>query len=154
LSRIAQAFDSWQNRIFASASIRIVAGAALLALAGCGVGGFSLEKAEVDRSIITSNVPSSTSTGADSGFAADQATIRNAVSSVDLEEAAGRPLAWANADTGSRGSITELAESRAKGELCRDFAATRESFDGVALYRGRICMVGAGAWRIDDFRAA
>jgi hypothetical protein len=153
LSRIAQAFDSRQDRIIASASVKIAAVAGLLMLAGCGVGGFSLEKAAVDHSIVTSNVPA-TSVAADYGLVADQVTIRNAVSSADLEQMAGQPLAWANADTGSRGQITGLAESKAKGELCRDFAATRESFDGIALYKGRICMVGAGTWRIDDFRAA
>ncbi len=131
----------------------LAAPAALLVLTGCGAGGFSLEKLDVDRSIVTSNVPAGAA-AADAGLAADQMTIRNAVSSADIEEAAGRPLAWANVDTGSRGSITALAESRAGKELCRDFAATRESFDGVSLYRGRICMVGAGAWRIDDFRAS
>lgn len=133
--------------------MKIAAMAGVLALAGCGVGGFSLEKAAIDRSIVTSNVPTD-SVAADYGLVADQVTIRNAVSSADLEEMAGRQLSWANADTGSRGSITGLAESRTKGELCRDFAATRESFDGIALYEGRICMVGAGAWRIDAFRAA
>lgn len=153
MSRIAQAFDSRQDRIFASASIRAAALAGLLALSGCGVGGFTLEKAAIDRSIVTNNVSTDSAT-ADYGLVADQVTIRNAVSSADLEETASRSLAWANADTGARGQISGLVETRNKGELCRDFSATRESFDGVSLYRGRICMVGAGAWRIDTFTAA
>jgi hypothetical protein len=33
------------------------------------------------------------------------------------------------------------------------FSVTRESFDGVILYRGRICMMGPGAWRIEEFKA-
>ncbi|KQZ16287.1 hypothetical protein ASD50_10585 [Mesorhizobium sp. Root552] len=153
MSRSAQPFDSWQYPNIASFGVKIVTLACVAALAGCGVGGFSLEKAEVDRAIITSNVQAS-ATVTDGGMVADQLTIRNAVSSADLEESAGRSLSWANADTGSRGSITGLTESRNKGELCREFAATRESFDGIALYNGRICMVGAGVWRIDDFKAA
>ena len=129
--------------------------AALLVLAGCGVGGFSLGKADVDPSILTSNVPSAnTDVAADAGLAADQMTIRNAASAADLEELGGRPLMWANADTGSRGAISGIAETRAGGELCRAFSATRESFDGVVLYQGRICLVGAGAWRLDAFKAS
>lgn len=153
MSRTAQPFDSWQHRNIASFGGKIAILVCLAATAGCGVGGFSLEKAEVDRAIVTSNVQAN-SIPADGGLVADQVTIRNAVSSADLEESAGQPLAWANADTGARGSITGLTESRSKGELCRDFAATRESFDGIALYKGRICMIGAGIWRIDDFKAA
>ncbi|MET3660625.1 hypothetical protein ABID44_000939 [Aquamicrobium ahrensii] len=126
----------------------------LLSLGGCGMGGFSLDKAGIDRSIITSNVPSTNSgTATDAGFAADQTTVRNAASSADLEELGGQPVLWANADTGSRGSISGIAETRIKGELCRVFSTTRESFDGVTLYKGRICMLGAGAWRIDEFEA-
>ncbi len=129
--------------------------AALLSLAGCGMGGFSLDKAEIDRSIITGNVPSAdTGTATDAGFAADQMTIRNAASAADLRELGGQPVMWANADTGSRGSISGIAETRTRGELCRAFSTTRESFDGVTLYQGRICMVGAGAWRLDEFKAS
>lgn len=122
-------------------------------LCGCGIGGFSLEKADVDRSVVTSSVASPASPG-DPTLAADQATIRNAVSSADIETLAGKELAWANAETGSRGTILKLAEDKTTGRLCRRFTATRESFDGVALFRGEACMVGTGAWRIENFSVA
>lgn len=155
MSRNAQASDNRRTPRGISVSVRAIASVVLLSLGGCGMGGFSLDKAEIDRSIITSNVPSTVSgTATDAGLAADQMTIRNAASAADLEELAGQPLAWANADTGSRGAISAIAETKARGELCRAFSTSRESFDGVTLYKMRICMVGAGAWRIDEFRPA
>lgn len=126
--------------------------AGILALAGCGAGGFSLEKAEVDRSLVTSSVAAGQTSGSD-GIEADQATIRNAVSSADVEQLAGKEIAWANADTGARGSITQLTEARRGGRLCRSFAGSRESFDGVAMFEGQACLVGQGAWRLETFKA-
>jgi hypothetical protein len=127
--------------------------AGLFVLCGCGAGGFSLEQADIDKSIVTSSVSSASASG-DATLVADQATIRNAVSSADVETLAGKELAWANAETGSRGTIMRLAEDKMAGRLCRRFTTTRESFDGVALFRGEACMVGTGAWRIENFSAA
>jgi len=102
-----------------------------LPLTACGTGGFSLEKAEVDRSIVTSSAPAATPADADS--ASDQTTIGNAVSSADIEQLGGQDVPWANAGTGSSGSITELAELKDAGRTCRRFTASRESFDGVEI---------------------
>ena len=123
-----------------------------LPLAACGAGGFSLEKAEVDRSILTSStsVPSApVSSDRDS----DQTTIGNAVSSADIEQLGGQAVPWANAGTGSRGSITGLAELKDNGQTCRRFKASRESFDGVAMFEGELCLSSAGGWRMQDFKA-
>ena len=152
MSRIAQPIDSLPAKLFGSACLRAPLLAATLLLSGCGVGGFSLEKAEVDRSVVTGSVTADAAPD-DAGLASDQQTIRNAVSSVDVEELGGKPVPWANADTGSRGQITELAEEKASGVLCRRFAASRESFQGVVLYRGAACQAGSGAWQIQDFKA-
>lgn len=120
---------------------------------GCGAGGFSLEKAEVDQSILTSTVPA-TAARRDTVTASDETTIRNAVSSSDIATARGKPLPWANADTGSRGVITAMAERKQEdGLLCRSFTTSRESFDGVALYTGDVCTAGAGVWRMVAFTA-
>jgi hypothetical protein len=124
---------------------------AALPLAACGAGGFSLEKAEVDRSIVTSSAPSSPAAPvADND--SDQTTIGNAVSSADIKELGGQAVPWANAGTGSRGAITELVELKDGGLTCRRFSATRESFDGVALYKGELCLAGAGGWRMQEFK--
>jgi surface antigen len=151
LSRIAQAFDSRQWSVIASASAKAAIVMVVLPLAACG-GGFGLEQVEADRSIVTSSTPASASP-LDQDRASDQTTIRNAASSADIRELGGQTVSWANADTGSRGSITELAEFKEKGQTCRRFTASRESFDGVALFKGEVCLAGAGAWRIQDFRA-
>ena len=66
---------------------------------------------------------------------------------------AGQSVPWANAGTGSRGSITGLAELKDKGQTCRRFKASRESFDGVAMFEGELCLAGAGGWRMQDFKA-
>lgn len=153
MSRAAQAD---QPSIFAGPGLRVVRHAVLLGVcalvSACGAGGFSLQKAEVDRSLYTSSSPA-----ADKPFDADklsdESTIRNAVTSADLETLAGSPLPWANAGTGARGQITAIAESKASGALCRRFSATREKFDGIAMYRGETCMAGAGAWRMQSFEA-
>ncbi|TGP22761.1 MULTISPECIES: RT0821/Lpp0805 family surface protein [unclassified Mesorhizobium] len=153
MSRIAQAFDSGQWSVIASASAKAALLTLALPLAACGAGGFSLEKAEVDRSIVTSSAPSSPAQPAGSDTDSDQTTIGNAVSSADVRELGGQPVPWANAGTGSRGAITELVELKDGGLTCRRFNATRESFDGVALYKGELCMAGAGGWHMQQFKA-
>ena len=150
MSRGSQAFDSRPARIFGSAWLRVLA--AVLPLAGCGVGGFSLEQAGIDRSIITGNVPA-TAAADDSGMEADRATIRDAVSSADIEGLAGKAVPWANSDTGSRGLIIDLEQYKDDARPCRRFTASRERFDGVAMFRGEACPIGAGAWRLEDFKA-
>jgi hypothetical protein len=153
LSRIAQAFDSRQWSVIASASVKAAVVALAIPLAGCGAGGFSLEKAEVDRSIVTSSTSASPAAPAASDTDSDQTTIGNAVSSADIKELGGQAVPWANSGTGSRGAITELVEFKDAGRTCRIFTATRESFDGVALYKGQLCMAGAGGWHMQAFTA-
>lgn len=154
MSRIAHRFDSRPVGTFLSSCLRAAAPCVLLVLAGCGAGGFSLEKAEVDRSIVTGSISSGTSDTTDAGMASDEATIRNAASSADLQELANQAVPWANSATGSRGTITALAETgdAAKGR-CRRFDVSRESYDGVTIYKGSICMTPAGAWQMQDLKA-
>jgi hypothetical protein len=153
LSRAAQAD---QPSIFGGPGLRGCSVAATLCasllLSACGAGGFSLEKAEVDRTFYTSNVPAPR-TPVEVERVSDEATIRNAVTSADVETLAGAPLPWANAETGARGQVTGIVETKGKGSLCRSFSATRESFDGVGMYRGEACMVASGAWRMQSFDA-
>ncbi|MBL8577408.1 MAG: hypothetical protein JNK47_09300 [Mesorhizobium sp.] len=141
--------------MFDGPALRAIPGVALLCaaaiLSGCGAGGFSLEKAEVDRSLYTSSAPAATRTFDAERFS-DEGTIRNAVTSADLETLGAAPLPWANAGTGARGQIIHIAEKKAPGTLCRQFSATRENFDGVTMFRGEACMVGtSGSWRMTSF---
>lgn len=154
MSRIAHIFDSRPVGTFLSSCLRAAAPCALLVLAGCGTGGFSLEKAEVDRSIVTGSISTGASNATDTGMASDEATIRNAASSADLQGPANQAVPWANSATGSRGTITALAETgdATKGR-CRRFDVSRESYDGVTMYKGAICMTPVGTWQTQDFRA-
>jgi surface antigen len=120
-----------------------------LQLSGCA-GGVDLSKIEVDDTLKTSAV-NAPSAGADETRVSDMLTIRNAVSSADPEKAETTEIPWANADTGSRGAITSFAEYERRGLLCRKFEATRESFDGVALYAGDTCKVEDGSWQMLAF---
>lgn len=130
----------------------VVRFSALLCLAvlatGCASGGFSLRQAEVDRSILTGSIDSKPAPQPDTTRTSDENTIRNAVSSADLDGLGGGSVPWANPDTGSRGAISALTETRRSGRLCRTFTTSRESFDGVALYKGETCMGDAGAWNL------
>jgi hypothetical protein len=148
---VLQAFRNRPRCVFASACAKAGLLGAALALCGCGAGGFSLEQADIDRSVVTASVSAATP-GTESDITADQATIRNAVSSADIEEQAGKPLAWANPETGARGTITELAQTKDKGRLCRSFGGSRENFDGVSLFTGQACMAGPDLWRIEAFK--
>jgi len=126
----------------------------MFALAGCGAGGFSLDQANLDRSVVTSSVSPASSEAPPPGMdiAADQNTIRNAVSSADIDQLAGKPLAWANPETGARGAITQLAQSRQAGRICRSFGGSRESFDGISMFKGQACMAGPDLWQIETFK--
>jgi surface antigen len=139
----------------ASTSLSRVAAGALVAIsllaAGCGAGSASL-KAETDPSMVGSVSPQTAASG-DVEKVSDEATIRNAVTSADVSQLSSNEIAWANADTGSKGAISTLVESQEKGQLCRKFTTTRESFDGVALYEGKACMAGPGNWQMLAFSA-
>lgn len=125
--------------------------AATTMLGGCASGGFSLSKADVDPSIVTGSTKATASDTSASDQASDENTIRNAVSAADVSGLGGNPVPWANPETGSRGAISALVEEKKSGTLCRRFTTSRERFDGVALYKGQVCMIAPGAWQVQGF---
>ena len=127
---------------------------ALSTVSGCGAGGFSLKEADVDRSLYTSDIPPDAKRTLDKGRSSDEQTIRNAVSSVDLTSLDGKSIAWANTETGTRGVITDVTEFKEDRLLCRGFITTRESFDGVGLFKGEVCTASAGVWHMQSFVAS
>lgn len=124
---------------------------AVLPLSACATSGFDVSKAEVDQATQTGSLAAS-GQPVDPVRNSDEATIRNAVSAADPEAAQMQPLAWANADTGSRGAISNMIEKQQDGTLCRQFTASRESFDGVALYSGDACKGDRGNWFMRSFK--
>lgn len=104
----------------------------------------------VDQGLVTSTV-AAVPQAQDAETQSDALTVRNAISSADLSTLDSSPLAWANADTGSRGAISAVSEDKDKGVVCRKFTTTRERFDGIALFQGRACMVAPGMWQMTAF---
>ena len=120
-----------------------------LMLASCmgGSMGF-LDPTPVDRtlttgSIQTRNAPDSIS---------DELTVRNAVSSADLTKLGTTPLPWANSSTGSAGVIRDVSETHEGPVLCRDFSTSRHSYDGIANFIGKTCLIGNGQWQLLNFQ--
>lgn len=150
MSRVAQAYARRPAQHLPRLIARLAAISACLTLAACG-GGMSLSKIEADKSILTSAVAPDPNIAADPQAVSDQATIRNAVSSANLEEVSG-PLAWANIETSSRGSIFDIVEVKRKSALCRSFKTSRESFEGVSIYSGETCTQQGGAWYMRIFK--
>jgi len=150
LSVIAQA-SRFRGAIRKTCRTAALLAVATLSLSACS-SGFDLSKSEVDKLAHTGSLPAS-GQPADPVRSSDETTIRNAVSSADPDAAQVQPLAWSNADTGSRGAISNLIETKEEGgTLCRQFTASRESFDGVALYSGDACKGDRGVWYLRNFK--
>ena len=140
--------DSSLQRLF-HAFTAIYLGTSLLS--GCGLTSNALKKAESDPSLVTGSV--APETPVDLNRQSDEATIRNAVSSANLDAIGGKPLAWANQGTGSRGAVSKISEIRNEGQICRKFETSRESFEGIALFGGKTCLNDNGDWSMLNFDA-
>lgn len=146
MARRAQVLAGWNRRVFLWLSL-----GAALAAAGCGARGFSIEDAAPDRALVTGAIAPRQAVASDPLAASDEDTIRNAVSSAIVDEAGEDGVGWANAGTGSRGAIRQIVEKRDGPRICRRFTASRESFDGVHLYRGETCLGPSRFWTMTAF---
>jgi hypothetical protein len=149
LSRLAQAFLLLGK--FKTACPAALSMVVALSLSACATGGIDKATDDIDQATQTGAL-AATGQPADPTRISDETTIRNAVSAADPEQAKLQPLAWANADTGSRGAISDMMEKQDGGVLCRQFKASRESFDGVALYAGDACKGDRGVWYLRNFK--
>ncbi|WP_187969972.1 RT0821/Lpp0805 family surface protein [Aquibium microcysteis] len=127
--------------------------ALVLIASGCTSRAPSLDSLGFDQ-IKTGSISGGRAVAPDAERMSDETTIRNAVSSANLDEAPGAPLAWANSQTGSRGEIFGVTQYMDETRLCRRFRVSRESFQGVSLFRGEVCMSMAGEWWVRTFEAA
>lgn len=140
LARPVQGFDGWGRTVFLWLSL-----SAAVPLAGCGSRGISIEDAVPDAALTTGSI-----TRSDAAYP-DASTIRDAVSSAVVEEIGEAGIGWANVGTGSRGVIRDVSERRDNGVICRSFAATHESYEGVHLYRGETCLGSEQRWAMQRF---
>lgn len=61
-------------------------------------------------------------------------------------------LAWSNPDTGNRGTIMAIDRFvGTKGEACKKFETTVDSFSGIAIYKGETCQMEKDRWVLSDF---
>jgi|EP01132_Coremiostelium_polycephalum_P010523 surface antigen len=121
----------------------------LCLLSGCAMKSFSVESAVPDKATVTGSVAPAPQV--DAKGAADQSTVRNIVSALNFTQWGNKPLPWSNPETGSQGTITAIAEKKTETGLCREFQTSRESFDGVMLYKGETCMQDGGQWTLKSF---
>ncbi len=134
-----------------SAKPFLLALVAACCLSGCVVSGGGLEDA-ADATVTNSVAAGLPAVGVEAPLdRSDQNTVRNAVSAADMAQADARPMAWANADTGASGVISDIRERRAGDVICRQFRTSRQRFDGVALYDGEACTKGRGEWTLTRF---
>ena len=117
-----------------------------LALSGCMSTSFDFFGSKPD-----STVTNSLAAKKSSETVSDEVTVRNAVTSADLDKLANAPLPWANASTGSAGVVSTISEARADGVVCRSFVTTRHAYDGIANFAGEACLGTNGEWRLMDF---
>lgn len=147
LRRVQASRGILRQRIGCATGLRLVLAPLILALGGCVTSGFGLGDDRPDKTIVTGSVSSSAVAAGDAETRSDEVTIRNAVTSANLETLADGVLSWANAETGSRGEVATIVEFERDGVRCRRFGASRESFQGVALFTGETCLTpGAGWW--------
>jgi len=140
--------------VFAQAFKAVAVIAAVTTLAGCSMTGRGLDETAVgaiaivdDNATIASDPfrPAENAEGAARDRLLDEDTIRNAVTSANLNDHDGA-VQWANQSTGSKGTITGIRQRKVAGQVCRSFDATRESYDGVTLYQGDLCLDRRTGW--------
>jgi surface antigen len=127
----------------------IASAVVLCMLSGCAMKDFSIENAVPDKAAVTGSIVPAQQI--DIKSSSDQNTIRNIVSALNFTQWGSKPLPWSNPETGSQGTITAIAEKKDGSGLCREFQTSRESFDGVMLYKGETCMQNGGQWALKSF---
>ena len=117
------------------------------ALSGCMSGLDLFSDSKVDTTVRTATVQNG-----NTERLTDEITVRNAVSSADLARTEGAAIPWANSASGSAGVISSIAENQdTAGRPCRDFVATKHSYQGIANFTGRTCMGNSGEWLLLAF---
>jgi hypothetical protein len=115
---------------------------ACLGLSACMGGGSSAVSAlAIDKTTTGSIVPLS----AEGEIMSDESVIRDLVGNLRQDELA-NSQPWSNSLTGSAGVISNLTTLDEGAKTCRLFETTRHSFDGVALFNGRVCRRPDGGW--------
>ncbi len=123
---------------------------ACLCLSGCVSGGSSAVSAlAIDETTTAAITPLS----AESEILSDETVIRDLVANLSEDElVVSQP--WSNSLTGSAGVVSNFTTLTDGARTCRLFQTTRHSFDGVALFNGRVCRRPDGGWDLIGFDRA
>ncbi|MHC5306626.1 RT0821/Lpp0805 family surface protein [Bartonella sp. LJL80] len=127
----------------------------VLPMQGCIVAGFKADKADAsfkpDASIVTGSIAPTPQATVSPVQQSDQLVVRDKISTLNKGEIGAASFNWENAVTGSEGVISQIAERKANGRLCRSFQTTRAAYDGVNLYQGQVCQVADDVWTMTAF---
>ncbi len=104
----------------------------MLLVSGCLGSGLGLGTGP-DRSTITGSI----STVPD--VLSDDDLIKMTVAEADVTKGFIHHLPWANLTTGDGGVVSYVRENGGVRRVCREFIASKHSYDGVAQYMGEIC---------------
>ncbi|WP_367715517.1 RT0821/Lpp0805 family surface protein [Nitratireductor sp. GISD-1A_MAKvit] len=121
-------------------------------LAGCSVSALDLEGAgaDIDRYAVTGSIsPVMETSPALTLPAGTDAMLHAMVAEMGAELDGALPLSWADEENGVRGVISHIYDDG----TCRSFVTTRESFDGISLYRGTACPSPEFGLQIQAFEA-
>ncbi len=105
---------------------------AAFVVSGCVTGGLGIGT-ELDRGAVTGSI-----TAVPSNLT-DEDIIRQTVAEADISTGFIQHLPWANLTTGDGGVVSYVRENGKTTQVCREFIASKHSFDGVAQYFGEIC---------------
>jgi hypothetical protein len=119
---------------------------AVLLASGCG-GGFSLDRFGTDKSLTTGAIGSGYARP--DSRASDEAAINATITAWMPGVTPPDTVPWVNSNTGSTGAIVKVSDSTESGRQCRVFTVSRESFDGVGLYRGKACSTNYSTWKVE-----
>ncbi|SFQ72502.1 outer membrane surface antigen [Nitratireductor indicus] len=120
-------------------------------LAACSVSAIVPGQKEIDRTAVTGSIPEDVTSLPRPGPASggDEEALAVALGGQLAAGSLSTPFPWQSVDGERRGTVTFLAGEGEDG--CRGLITTRESFDGVALYRGRLCLDDHAGWQVRSF---
>lgn len=118
-------------------------------LAACSVSAIVPGQKEIDRAAVTGSISEDVTSPSRPASSGDEEALAAALGGLLAADSLSTPFPWQSADGERRGTVTFLAGEGDDG--CRGFITTRESFDGVALYRGRLCLDDHAGWQVRSF---
>ncbi len=115
-------------------------------LAGCMTNGIGFSTfAQPDRDVITGSI------GDYPALQSDDDIIKTTVAEANVKQGSLQNIPWSNIATGNGGIVSYVGERRSVTEICREFLASKHSYDGISQYHGKICRTRMGkSWTLQS----